>query len=225
MTTCRIPESVGEVNSANFSFALLVSILVLTSLVLLGCQLVPSKPDAVFLFYRDHMKTEKVAEARALLSDESRALAVGLESQYKLDQPPEILALLSVLDPTANPAIMQSEDTLALLQVRTLRGGLRIIRMVRADPSSSWKFDMTGELKGLKAFLDARAALELMKDQAGEYAASWKAFNEQMQRINPVEADPPPKPVATKPPVNKQLQKKTIKHRPVKPKPKKENAN
>ncbi len=193
MGTCRISESVGEVSRvglSRISLARLVGIFALLSVYLSGCQLVPSKPDAVFILYRDRMKSENLTQARELLSEESRGLALELSSQYKLDQPPESLALLNALDPTAVATIMQSEDTLALLQVRTLRGGLRIIRIVRKDSTAAWKLDMSEELKSLKAFLDARSALEMMKDQAGEYAASWKAFNDQLKRINPTEIEP-----------------------------------
>ena len=193
MCTCRISESVGEVSRvglSRISLARLVGIFVLLSIFLSGCQLVPSKPDAVFILYKDRMKSENLTEARELLSEESRGLALELSSQYKLDQPPESLALLNALDPTSIPTIMQSEDTLALLQIRTLRGGLRIVRIVRKDPTAAWKLDMSEELKSLKAFLDARSALEMMKDQAGEYAASWKAFNDQLKRINPTEIEP-----------------------------------
>ena len=218
MGTCRTSESVGEVSRVGLSrvsLARLVGIFVFLSAFLLGCELVPSKPDAVFTLYRDRMKSENLTEARELLSGESRALALELSSQYKLDQPPESLALLNALDPTAVPTIMQSEDTLALLQVRTLRGGLRIIRIVRKDSTAAWKLDMSEELKSLKAFLDARSALEMMKDQAGEYAASWKAFNDQLKRINPTEIEPQktivPKPapkLAPSKPVKKQKPKK-----------------
>jgi len=208
MTACRKTETVGVVGRAvsrGQGFARPVGILVLVSVLLSGCQLVPSKPDAVFILYRDRMKTESIVEARDLLSDKSRALAEGLASQYKLDQPPEALALLSALDPTSVPTVMQSEDTLALLQVRTLKGGLRIVRMVRKDASGAWKLDMTEELASLKSFLNARSALETMKDQAGEYAASWKAFNDQYNRITP----PPDSEPVTRAAVPKPISQKT----------------
>jgi hypothetical protein len=221
MGTCRISESVGEVSRvglSRISLARLVGIFALLSVYLSGCQLVPSKPDAVFILYRDRMKSENLTQARELLSEESRGLALELSSQYKLDQPPESLALLNALDPTAVATIMQSEDTLALLQVRTLRGGLRIIRIVRKDSTAAWKLDMSEELKSLKAFLDARSALEMMKDQAGEYAASWKAFNDQLKRINPTEIEPQ-KTIAPK------LTPKLVPSKPVKKqKPKKNNS-
>ncbi|MBI5252754.1 MAG: hypothetical protein HY912_24930 [Desulfomonile tiedjei] len=217
MTTCDTSGSVGKVSrgdSCRKSFERLVGILVLVSGFSLGCQLVPSKPDAVFTLYRDRMKADNVVESRELLTDESRNLALELASQYKLDQPPESLALLNALDPTAIPTVMQSEDTLALLQTRTLKGSLRVIRMVRKDAGASWKLDMAEELKSLKAFLVARVALEMMKDQAGEYAASWKAFNDQLKKINPIETEPP-KLSAPKPPPSKPVKKQ---------KPKKDNS-
>jgi hypothetical protein len=221
MAAYRISHAVGDlarVGSRETSFTRVVLILVLVGGLLFGCQLVPSKPDAVFILYRDRMKSENLAQARELLSEESRNLAVALESEYKLDQPPEALALLNTLDPTSIPTVMQSGDTLALLQVRTLKGGLRLVRMVRKDPTSHWTLDITEELKSLKAFLDARGALEIMKDQASEYAASWKAFNDQLKKMNPTDTEPPKISTPPKPPPRPALRKPVNK-----PKPKRDN--
>ena len=91
--------------------------------------------------------------------------------------------MLNVLDPVAAPTVVKVEDASAILQIRTLKGGLRIIRLVRRDPDSSWKVDFLEELKSLKTFLDASSALELMREQAGDYAAAWKAFSDQLGRI------------------------------------------
>ncbi len=222
MAAYRISDAVGDlarIGSRETSFTRVVLILVLVGGLLFGCQLVPSKPDAVFILYRDRMKSENLAQARELLSEESRNLAVTLESEYKLDQPPEALALLNTLDPTSLPTVMQSGDILALLQVRTLKGGLRLVRVVRKDATSHWNLDITEELKSLKAFLDARGALEIMKDQASEYAASWKAFNEQLKKMNPADTEPPkvaPQKLAPHKPVNKPKPRKGI--------PKRENS-
>lgn len=221
MAAYRISHAVGDlarVGSRETSFTRVVLILVLVGGLLFGCQLVPSKPDAVFILYRDRMKSENLAQARELLSEESRNLAVALESEYKLDQPPEALALLNTLDPTSIPTVMQSGDTLALLQVRTLKGGLRLVRVVRKDPTSHWNLDITEELKSLKAFLDARGALEIMKDQASEYAASWKAFNDQLKKMNPTDTEPPKITTPPKPPPKPALRKPVNK-----PKPKRDN--
>ncbi len=101
MAAYRIFHAVGDlarVGSRETSLTRVVLILVLIGGLLFGCQLVPSKPDAVFILYRDRMKSENLAQARELLSEESRNLAVALESEYKLDQPPEALALLNSLD-------------------------------------------------------------------------------------------------------------------------------
>jgi hypothetical protein len=217
MAAYRISNAVGDlarVGSRETSFTRVALILALVGGLLFGCQLVPSKPDAVFILYRDRMKSENLAQARELLSEESRNLAAALESEYKLDQPPEALALLNTLDPTSLPTVMQSGDTLALLQVRTLKGGLRLVRVVRKDASSHWNLDISEELKSLKAFLDARSALEIMKDQASEYAASWKAFNDQLKKMNPADMEPP-KVVAPKPPPKPAPHKPVVrKHKP-----------
>lgn len=146
------------------------------------------------------MKADKIAEARALLSDPSKSLAEKLAAEYKLRQPPEDLALLSILDPVTPPTVMKVEDTYALIQVRTLKGDLRLVRMVRANAGSAWKVDLTEELKALEAFLEARQALDMMREEAGEYAESWKAFNEQLGKMGPPEPPPAkPQPKAVKP--------------------------
>lgn len=192
-----------------------VGVFLILAGILASCQLIPSKPDVVFVLYRDRMRSENLAEARQLLDAESRKLVTSLESEYKLDQPPEALALLNALDPTATPVVMQTEDKLSLLQIRTLKGGLRVVRMVRKDSGSPWSLDISAELKSLKAFLEARNALEMMRDQAGEYAAGWRAFNEQIKRMPASE----PESAAQSP--QKQPPQKPAK----KPPPKKENAN
>jgi hypothetical protein len=150
---------------------------------LAGCELIPTKPESVFILYRDRMKAEKIAEARELLSEESKQLAVKLARDYHLKQPPENLALLNVLDPVSPPLSVKSEDTEALLQLRGLKGGMRHIKLVRRDADAPWKIDITSELKALQNFLGAQRALDTMREQASEYAASWKAFSTQLQRM------------------------------------------
>lgn len=153
------------------------------------------------------MKAENLDQARELLSGESRELALQLISLFKLKQPPEDLALLNVLDPVSAPVVVKVDDTSALLQARTLKGGLRLVRLTRKDPNSHWKLDIADDLRSLRTFLEAKAALDVMREQAGEYAASWKAFNNQIGRMNvtepPPREPPAPRPPQHKPPVKK----------------------
>src|SRR5271157_4165690 len=67
----------------------------LAGLFLVGCNLVPSTPDALFVLYRDRMKSGNLDQARALLSDDSRRLVAALTVDYKLKEPPESMALLN----------------------------------------------------------------------------------------------------------------------------------
>lgn len=169
----------------------LMGCIAVAMIALTGCELVPSKPDVVFTLYRDRMKSENLSAARELLSDASRNLVDQLTSKYHLKQPPENLALMNILDPVTPPTVMKSEDTYALLQVRTLKGEFRLLRLTRKDPGAPWKIDMTEELKALEAFMEARGTLEMMREQAGEYGESWKAFSEQLGRMNVPESSPP----------------------------------
>lgn len=180
------------------SFPLFCIIAVVVALA--GCDLTPSKPEAVFILYRDRMKSDRVDEARKLLTEESRNVATAAAAKYKLKQEPENLALLNVLDPMSVPLVMKEEDTEALLQLRTLKGGLRLVRLVRQDRKSPWHVDILAELKAFADFLEIRSALDIMREQAGEYAASWKAFDNQLRRMQVVEAPPPPPPAVAAPP-------------------------
>lgn len=161
----------------------LVILLCLAGMLHSGCELVPSRPEAVFIVYRDRMKSGNVSEARKFLTEESRKLALAIGTQYKLELPAEDFAFLNILDPQNNPVATVSEDKFALLQVRTIRGGVRMIRLIRENTSSPWKINIVEELKALEGFLEAQAALEMMRDKAGEYAASWKAFSDQLDRM------------------------------------------
>ncbi len=175
----------------SWSFRRLISVGgLLAALLMFGCDLVPSRPEAVFVLYRDRMKTEKLKDARQLLSEESRALSAKLTGEFKLREAPENLALLNVLDPVTPPLVTQAEADSALLQVRTLKGGVRLVRLIRAEPDASWTIDMSRELKALKKFLSTRRALETVREQAGEYATSWRAFSDQLGRMRVTE--PPP---------------------------------
>jgi hypothetical protein len=165
----------------------------LTTLVLfVACQAVPTKPEAVFNLYREKMRNNQIPQARELLTDSTRALISEMEAKYKTDQPVENLALLNALDPEAPVAVIQNEKTTAVVQARTLRGGLRLIKLSRKDETSPWQTDLTPEIKSLESFLKAREALDLIRAQAGEYAASLEAFNQQLGRIQAQEETSPP---------------------------------
>ncbi len=185
----------GKIRAATTLFVLVTGILQW------GCEFVPSRPEAVFMLYRERMKSGYVAEGRKFLSEESKALALNLTSQFKLEHPPEDSALLNILDPQSSPIVTISEDTFALLQVRTMKGGLRLIRVVRETAKSPWKINIVEELRSFEAFLEAQSALDMMREKAGEYAASWRAFSDQMDRMTVTE-EPPGK---TQPP--KQIKK------------------
>lgn len=156
----------------------------LAMVLIYSCELTPTRPEDVFTVYRERMRRGEVIEARKLLFFESSSLALLLASKYKLDSPPENIAILNVLDPQTSPTPTVVEDTFALLNVRTIRGTPKMIRLVRQDAKSAWKINLNEELTALQTFLEAQAALETMREKAGDYAASWKAFNDQLERIN-----------------------------------------
>jgi hypothetical protein len=166
---------------------LFLGILVVAIVSSFGCQLVPRKPEAVFVLYRERMTAGKLEDARALLSEESRDLALKLAAKHKLRQPPESIALLNMLDPASPPLVVKEADDYALLQVRTIKGALRLIRLGRADAGSPWNIDISEELKGLRLFLEARGALDMIREQAGEYAAFYRAFSDQLERMSVTE--------------------------------------
>lgn len=180
-------------------------------LLLFGCDLVPSKPDAVFVLYRDRMKSEKLNDARKLLSEESRVLSAKLTQDFELKEPPENLALLNVLDPVTPPVVTQSEPTSVLLQVRTLKGGVRLVRLVRSKRDSPWTIDLTQELDALNKFLSTRRALDNVREQAGEFASSWRAFSDQLGRMRVTEPPPQQKPRTEVKAVVKDDRKTTVK--------------
>lgn len=154
-----------------------------------GCDLSPTKPEEMFVLYRDRMKNGQETSARSMLSSESLNLVKKIESIYRLDQPSENVAILNALDPATQPAILRIEDTMALLDVRTLKGINREIRLVRSDPKSKWTVDLTDELGQLENFLAARKTLDAMQEQAGEFAATWKAIDSQLSRKSLVEPE------------------------------------
>jgi len=184
---------------------------VLAGLFLVGCNLVPSTPDGLFVLYRDRMKFGNLDQARALLSDDSRRLVSTLTEDYKLKEPPESMALLNALDPASPPTVLKTTDTLALLNVRTLKGGTRLVRLTRPNADASWKIDISEELSSFRSFLQTQQALDMIREQAGEYAASWKAFHDRLERMQVVEP-PAPTPIPSKaiqmkPPPKKQAHK------------------
>jgi hypothetical protein len=170
--------------------SLRASVFLVLTTVLWGCNLTPIRPDAAFVLYRDRMKGEKAEEARSMLTPESRRYAVELGFDFKLSQIPENLALLNSLDPVSRPILEKAEDTEALLRVRTLRGGTRVVRMTRADPRAPWQIDLKNELSALRTFLEAKRALEMIRDQAGEYASSWRSFSEHLEVLPADEPEP-----------------------------------
>ncbi len=143
-------------------------------------ELVPNQADTVFVLYRDRMKAQDLDGARSLLSDDSRKLALKLAAEYKLRQPPESLALINGLDSSAAPVVMKSEEMSTLLQLRTLKGGLRLVRLIRKDSYSPWRIDILGELRSLQSFLGVRGSLEMLLNLGNEYATTYYAVSEKM---------------------------------------------
>lgn len=172
------------------SLTLIFSAVAMGSLFLFGCELVPRRPEAVFVLYRDKMKAGNLQQARALLSDNSRRLALEIGNKYKFPEPPENLALLNILDPVSPPLVMKETETYALLQVRTLKGGLRLVRLTRAEEKAAWQIDIGEELTALRQFLQARHALDMIREQAGEYAAFWKSFSDRLEMMSTPEEGP-----------------------------------
>jgi hypothetical protein len=188
---------------------------------LVSCDVAPVKPEEVFMLYRERMNTEKVQDARNLLSPASLELIKQIDQRYKLGQPPEKIAFLNILDPVSPPVLVKADEGLAILQVRTLKGASRLIRLTRTDSKSPWKIDLTEELKSLQLFLEAKEALSGLQQQAGEFAASWKALDNQLEKMGGPEAeskvqpqvkDINQKPVRMKPPT-KQMKKDEKKSR------------
>ncbi|MGC8605884.1 MAG: hypothetical protein ACP5VS_19635, partial [Desulfomonilaceae bacterium] len=139
---------------------------VLTLLTLASCDVTPVKPEEVFILYRERMNSNNTRDARKLLSAESLTLVGLIDQQYKLDQPPEKIALINILDPVAAPTLIKMDHGVALLQVRTLKGGNRLIRLAKSDSNSPWKIDIAEELKSLQTFLEAKDALSGLQQQA-----------------------------------------------------------
>jgi len=185
----------------------IVTIMILPVMMIAGCDMAPVKPEEVFVLYRERMNAHNVQNSRKLVSANSLDLAKQIEAQYKLDQPPEQIVLLNILDPVTPPTLVKVDDVVAILQLRTLKGGNRLIRLVRTDPKSPWQIDMTEELKSLQTFLDAREALSSLQQQAGEFAATWRALENQLQKIGGLENESQPQ-VLIKDPPNKTTKSK-----------------
>ncbi len=163
----------------------------LTTVFVAACELTPTRPEDVFIVYREKMRAGELIEARKLLVPASASLAETLANKYKLDTQPENVAILNVIDPQSSPIPTVVEETFALLNVRTIRGKPKMIRLTRDSSKSPWKINLNEELTALGTFLEAQMALETMKEKAGDYAASWKAFNDQLERINIAEEPTP----------------------------------
>ena len=154
-----------------------------------GCDLAPAKPEEAFIVYRDRMKNAQINSARPMLSQNSLELVQMIESTYHPDQAPENIAFLNILDPTAIPTPLKIEDTRASLEVRTLKGLTSTVVLTRSDSKSKWKVDLTEELRLLGNFLAARKTLDSMQEQAGEFAATWKAMDSQLSKKNVTDKD------------------------------------
>lgn len=135
------------------------------------------------------MKNAQINSARPMLSQNSLELVQMIESTYHPDQAPENIAFLNILDPTATPTPLKIEDTRASLEVRTLKGLTRTVVLTRSDSKSKWKVDLTEELRLLGNFLAARKTLDSMQEQAGEFAATWKAMDSQLNKKNVTDQD------------------------------------
>jgi hypothetical protein len=196
-------------------FHLLIFV-ILPVVMIVGCDMAPVKPEQVFILYREKMNSHDIQETRKLLSADSLQLLQQIEERHKLDQPPENITLLNILDPVTPPVLIKVDDLLAILQLRTLKGGNRLIRLTRTEPNSPWKIDMTEELKSLQLFLEAREALSGLQQQAGEFAASWKALENQLQKMGGPESESqspaltktPPQKTGKPKPTTRQIKKK-----------------
>lgn len=153
---------------------------IFAAVVLSGCDLAPAKPEEVFNVYRDKMKSGQLTSARQMLSPETLKIVERIESNHHLDQPSENIAVLNTLDPTLVPSIVKIEETQALLEARTLKGSNKPISLKRAGAKDKWKVDWVDELSQLENFLAARKTLDSMQEQAGEFAATWKAMDNQL---------------------------------------------
>ncbi|MGD9818727.1 MAG: hypothetical protein AB7V04_08490, partial [Desulfomonilaceae bacterium] len=74
--------------------------------------------------------------------------------------------------------------------VRTLKGVNKTVRLIRSDSKGKWKVDLVDELKLLDNFLAARKTLDFMQEQAGEFAATWKAMDSQLSKKALIESEP-----------------------------------
>lgn len=163
--------------------ATVLGVTALAMLVVAGCDLAPRKPEDVYTVYREHMRSGNLEEARELLTRDSGKLAREITAKFKLEEAPERLAIFNALDPAGPPLIMKQGDNYTLIQVRTLRGGVRLVRLIRKDAESPWRIDLSEELQALRRFFRLKAVLDMFREQAGEYAESWKAFNDQLERM------------------------------------------
>ncbi len=155
-------------------------------------RLAPSTPEAVFNTYKTLVKGGKLAESREILTGPSRAQALRLAGDYHLEQSPEEAALMNALDPVTEAVPIKVADSMAQVQARTIKGGLRLVRLSRSSPDDPWKVDLTDELRELETFLKGRKALEDLRNQAGDVATSVKVFNEQLTKMQDTVVEPLP---------------------------------
>ena len=167
----------------------IMSVVILSIVVLTGCDLAPAKPEEAFSVYRDKMKNGQLASARQMLSPESISIIQRIESNHSMDQPAENVAVLNTLDPTVLPSVIKMEETQALLETRTLKGTNKVISLLRSGSKDKWKVDWVEELTQLENFLAARKTLDAMQEQAGEFAATWKAMDRQLNKKAIPESD------------------------------------
>ncbi len=187
--------------SASARAAGVLAVTALALLLISGCDVAPRKPEDVYTVYREHMKSGKLQDARELLTQKSQDLVAEISEKFKVEEAPERLSIFNALDPAGPPLIMKQGDNYTLLQVRTLRGGVRLVRLVRKNSDSPWKIDLSEELIALRRFLRIKGALDMFREQAGEYAESWKAFNDQLEKMAVPQESPPA--VEKEPPARK----------------------
>ncbi len=161
----------------------------LVGLALSSCDLPPAKPDEAFTVYRERMKNAQTVNAREMLSEDTRNMLQKIESGFHLDQPAENIAFLNMLDPTVPPTPLTVEEKRAVLELRTLKGTNKSVTLIRSDSKGKWKVDLVNELNILENFLSARKTLDAMQEQAGEFAATWKAMDSHLSRKVVPEAD------------------------------------
>ncbi len=169
------PPLYNRVRRALTSPALLTVMMLLPTVAgLIGCDLVPRKPESVYLLYKERMSEGKPEDARKLLTEESQTLIKKIASAYRLDDAPEKVALLNIIHPASKPSVEKRGKGYVLLSVMTLKGRSRLIRMVPEGKEGHWKIDMSEELNILNEFLKAKKMLDSLRELGGEFAGPRK---------------------------------------------------